>query len=249
MNTPSVDIMLRSLRLPAMLSVYRELAGRAAAEHWGYEQYLHALLEEETETRSKRRIKRLLKRSNLPDGKNLATLDKSKLPHKVRMLLPGLFDGGFVKRAENILMYGLPGRGKTHLAAAIGHELIVEHGVPVLFTSTFALVQKLLVAKAELRIEQLLKKLDKFEVIILDDIGYVQQSRDEMEILFTFMGERYERKSLIITTNLVFSEWDRIFKDPMITAAAVDRLVHHSTILNLSGKSIRAEDHLKNNPE
>ncbi len=248
MKTPAVDIMLRSLHLSAMLPAYRGTAGRAAAEHWGYEQYLQALLEEETEARAKRRIQRLLKQSGLPDGKSLATLDKSKLPHKVKMALPNLLDGGFAGRAENILMFGLPGRGKTHLAAAIGHELVVGRGVPVLFTSTFALVQKLLAAKAELKIEALFKKLDKFDVVILDDLGYVQQSRDEMEVLFTFMGERYERKSLIITSNLVFSEWDRIFKDPMTTAAVVDRLVHHSTILNLSGKSIRAEFHLKNNP-
>lgn len=246
MKTPAVEIMLRSLRLPTMLGSYRRLAEQAAAEHWGYEQYLLALAEEESEARSKRRVERLLKRSNLPDGKSLATLKREKLPHKVGMRLPGLLDGGFTRRAENILVFGLPGRGKTHLAAAIGRELIMEHGMPVLFTSTFALVQKLLKAKAELKIEEMFAKLDKFEAVILDDIGYVQQSREEMEVLFTFLAERYERKSLIITSNLVFSEWDQIFKNPMTTAAAVDRLVHHSVILEMTGeRSMRHEIHLE----
>ena len=186
MKTPAVDLMLRTLRLPSMLASYRRLAEQAAKEHWGYEQYLQALAEEESEARAKRRIERLLKRSNLPDSKNLATLKKEKLPHQVRMRLP------------------------------------------------------------ELRVEEMFAKLDKFEAVILDDIGYVQQSREEMEILFTFLAERYERKSLIITSNLVFSEWDQIFKNPVTTAAAVDRLVHHSVILEMTGKrSIRHENHLE----
>ena len=239
MNAPALDILLRGLRLPAVLSAYRQMAERAATENWGYEQYLQALAEEETEARFKGRIQRLLKRSGLPAGKNLDTMDRKLMPQKVRAMLPGLVTGDFARRAENILMFGLPGRGKTHLAAAIGHELIMKYAMPVLFTSTFTLVQRLLKAKAELDIEKEFARLDKFEVIILDDIGYVQQSREEMEILFTFLAERYERKSLIVTSNLVFSQWDRIFKDPMTTAAAIDRLVHHSVILEMTGKSIR----------
>jgi DNA replication protein DnaC len=239
MSIPALDILLQSLRLPSMLSAYPQLAERASTEHWGYEQFLQALAEEEVETRRKRRTLRLLKQSRLPGGKNLATLDQKLLPHKVRTLLPQLITGGFAERAENILMFGLPGRGKTHLAAAIGHELIVNHSIPVLFIKTFSLVQKLLAAKASLTIERELAGLDKYEVIILDDIGYVQQSREEMEILFTFLAERYERKSLIITSNLVFSKWDSIFKDPMTTAAAIDRLVHHSVILEMTGESKR----------
>jgi len=239
MSTPALNILLQNLRLPSMLSAYPQLARKAASEHWGYEEFLQTLAEEEVETRRKRRTLRLLKQSRLPDGKNLETLDMKLLPHKVRATLPQLITGGFAGRAENILMFGLPGRGKTHLAAAIGHELIVNHSIPVLFIKTFSLVQKLLAAKASLSIEQELARLDKYEVIILDDIGYVQQSREEMEILFTFLAERYERKSLIITSNLVFSKWDSIFKDPMTTAAAIDRLVHHSVILEMTGESKR----------
>ena len=142
--------------------------------------------------------------------------------------------------AENILAFGLPGRGKTHVCAAIGHELI-QRGYRVLFQSAFRLVQRLLIAKRDFELERALKRLDHFDVVIIDDIGYVQQDRNEMEVLFTFLAERYERRSVMITSNLVFSEWDKIFKDPMTTAAAIDRVVHHSTILELSGDSYRAE--------
>ena len=163
------------------------------------------------------------------------------LPAKIRRLLPTLLEGHFVERAENVLAFGLPGRGKTHFLAALGRELILRHGYPVLFTPTFKLVQQLLAAKKELRLEALLKKLDRFAAVILDDIGYVQQDREEMEVLFTFLAERYERRSVMITSNLVFSKWDQIFKDPMTTMAAIDRLVHHATILEFNGESVRAQ--------
>jgi DNA replication protein DnaC len=149
------------------------------------------------------------------------------LPPKVAKMLPTLCEGSFVERGDNILAFGLPGRGKTHLVCAIGYELI-QRGYRVLFTATFALVERLLAAKRDLRLEKELAVLDGYDAVILDDIGYVQQSRDEMEVLFTFLAERYERRSVIITSNVVFSEWDRVFKDPMTTAAVIDRLVHHS---------------------
>jgi DNA replication protein DnaC len=159
----------------------------------------------------------------------------------VRRLLPGLCEGGFVERAENLLAFGLPGRGKTHVVAAIGHEL-VQRGHSVLFVPAFKLVQRLLSAKRDLELETTLRRLDRFDAVVLDDLGYVQQNREEMEVLFTFLAERYERKSVLITSNLVFSQWDRIFQDPMTTAAAIDRLVHHAVILEMSGKSVRAEE-------
>lgn len=239
--TASLDMTLRALRLPAVLDEYESLASRAVQEKWSYERYLSAVMESELYARGERRIQRLLKRSTLPGGKSLETLDQSILPAKVRGQIPALLDGGFVERCENVLAFGLPGRGKTHLLAAIGRELILRHGTTVLFSTTFHLVQKLLMARRDLSLEALLKKLDRFEVVILDDIGYVQQSREEMEVLFTFLSERYERRSLMITSNLVFSEWDKIFKDPMTTAAAIDRVVHHSTILELNGESYRAK--------
>ena len=166
--------------------------------------------------------------------------ETAKLPRKIQTQLPRLCEGDFVGKAENILAFGLPGRGKTHVCAAIGHEL-VQRGYQVLFQPAFRIVQRLLIAKRDFELERALKRLDHFDVVIIDDIGYVQQDREEMEVLFTFLAERYERRSVMITSNLVFSEWDKIFKDPMTTAAAIDRVVHHSTILELSGESYRAE--------
>jgi len=196
----------------------------------------------EANDRKERLTERLLKRSNLPTGKTIATLNTDSLPQKVRKQLPLLMEGAFVGQATNILAFGLPGRGKTHFLAALGHELIMRYQTKVLFTSTFRLVGNLLQAKQTHRLNEALKKLDGFEVVILDDIGYVQQTREEMEILFTFMSERYERKSLMISSNLVFSEWDKIFKDAMTTMAAIDRVVHHSVILEFDGaESIRVQ--------
>lgn len=172
--------------------------------------------------------------------KTLSTLELSRLPAPVRRSVPTLCEGGFVDRAENLLAFGLPGRGKTHLVCAIGHELL-QRGYEVLFVHAFKLVQRLLTAKKELALETTLRRLDRFDAVILDDLGYVQQSREEMEVLFTFLAERYERRSVVITSNLVFSEWNKIFQDPMTTACAIDRLVHHAVILELSGSSYRAE--------
>jgi len=238
-DVKSLPVLLKSLRLPSVQRHFPRIARQAQSEEWSYERYLKELVELEISERTDRRIERLLKRSELPEGKTLATLEQKLLPMKVRRQLPGLCEGGFLDRAENILAFGLPGRGKSHVAAAITRELIVHRGCPAYFTSTRRLVERLLVAKQRLELEKELAKLDRFEVVVLDDIGYVQQSREEMEVLFTFLSQRYERHSLIITSNLVFSEWDKIFKDPMTTAAAIDRLVHHSVILELNNDSYR----------
>jgi DNA replication protein DnaC len=237
----SLGIMMRSLKLPAFARYAEEIAQKAEREGWTFGRYLHHLAELEIHERRRRRIERFLHESDLPREKTLATLKRSKLPSKVAKTLPTLCEGGFVERGDNVLAFGLPGRGKTHLVCAIGHEL-VQRGHRVLFTPTFALVQRLLAAKRDLRLEKELAVLDRFDAVILDDIGYVQQSREEMEVLFTFLAERYERRSVIITSNLVFSEWDRIFKDPMTTAAAIDRLVHHSVIVEMTGPSVRADE-------
>ena len=144
------------------------------------------------------------------------------------------------------MAFGLPGRGKSHLVCGIGHELI-KRGYKVLFLPAYRLVQNLLIAKRDLALDKELRRLDRFDAVILDDLGYIQQEREEMEVLFTFLGERYERRSVIITSNLVFSEWDKIFKDPMTTAAAIDRVVHHAVILELPGPSYRSEMAAKRN--
>lgn len=236
----SLAILMRALKLPTFARSAEEIAQKAEREGWTFGQYLHHLAELEVHERRRRRIERYLKDSDLPREKTLATLTRSRLPPKVAKSLPTLCEGGFVERGDNVLAFGLPGRGKTHLVCAIGHELI-QRGYRVLFTATFAIVQRLLAAKRDLRLEKELATLDAYDAVILDDIGYVQQSRDEMEVLFTFLAERYERRTVIITSNVVFSEWDRIFKDPMTTAAAIDRLVHHSVILEMTGTSVRAD--------
>jgi DNA replication protein DnaC len=240
--------MLRALRLPSFLACHEEVAIKAEREGWSFGQYLHHLCELELSDREQRRIKRFSKQSGLPEDKTLERFELERVPAKVKRQVPKLCEGGFVERAENVLSFGLPGRGKTHLLCAIGHELI-RRGYRVLFVPAYKLVQKLLVAKKELRLEQELKRLDRFHVVVLDDIGYVQQDREEMEVLFTFLGERYERRSVMITSNLVFSQWDKIFKDTMTTAAAIDRVVHHSTILELTGKSYRGEEAQKRNSD
>lgn len=243
MTTPeaSLQLMLRALKLPSFLANHEEIGRDAEREGWTFSQGLRRLCEVELHDRSERRISRMQKASCLPASKTLATLQKPALPPKVRRQLPGLCQGGFAERGENVLLFGLPGRGKTHVAASIGHELVMR-GRPVLFSSTRGLVEKLLVAKRDLELERALRRLDAFDVVILDDIGYVQQDREQMEVLFTLFAQRYERRSLVITSNLVFSQWDRIFKDPMTTAAAIDRLVHHAVILEMTGKSRRSEE-------
>jgi len=234
----SLAIMLRVLKLATVRRHAEEIAQQAEREGWTFARYLHHLVELEIHERRRRRIERNLKDSGLPADKTLTTINRARLPTKVAKQVATLCEGAFVERGDNLLAFGLPGRGKTHLVCAIAHELI-QRGYRVLFTATFALVQRLLVAKRELRLEDELAILDGFDAVLCDDIGYVQQNRDEMEVLFTFLAERYERRSVIITSNLVFSEWDRIFKDPMTTAAAIDRLVHHSVILEMTGTSIR----------
>lgn len=237
----TLTLLLRSLKLPSFAAYHEEYAAKGEREGWTSSQFLRTLAELELAERRARRIERALKKSGLPADKTLAALQQDKLPNKVRRQLPSLCEGAFVERAENVLAFGLPGRGKTHLVCAIGYQL-VQRGFKVLFITAVLLVQRLLGAKKELTLEHELKRLDCYDAIILDDIGYIQQDREEMEVLFTFLSERYERKSVLITSNLVFSQWDRIFKDPMTTAAAIDRVVHHSIILELTGPSFRGEE-------
>ena len=205
------------------------------------------VLEAEAGGRSLRRSERLLRASRLPLGKTMATLDLDRLPKPVVAQLQELATGAFLERTTNVLAFGLPGTGKTHAACAIGHEL-VNRGHAVFFCPTFQLVQDLLAAKRDLALPRALRKLDAYDLLILDDIGYVQQNAEEIEVLFTLMAERYERRSLLITSNLVFGEWDKIFKNPMTTAAAIDRVVHHSAILEFDVESYRAQDARKRGP-
>lgn len=199
------------------------------------------VLEHEAADRRGRRVERLRRASRLPPGKTFETLQPGRLPKPLMAKLRTLGSGQFVEEAQNVLCFGLPGVGKTHAACALG-EALVREGYSVCFTPTYQLVQELLAAKRDLCLPRLLRRYDVFEVLILDDLGYVQQSPEEAEVLFTLLAERYERRSIVLTSNLVFSQWDRIFRNPMTTAAAVDRLVHHAVVLEfVEVQSFRSE--------
>jgi DNA replication protein DnaC len=229
---------LRELHLPTVRACYEEEANRSRRERLSYEQYLFEVMTLEQEARRERRTGRWLRESKLPLEKNLETFEMKRLPKGVATQVRTLLDGSFLAARENVLAFGNPGSGKTHLLCAIGQELI-HRGHRVYFSPCSLLVQGLLVAKRDLKLSRVLKRLSRYEAIVIDDIGYVQQSREEMEVLFTLLAERYERGSVMITSNLPFSRWEAIFKDPMTTAAAIDRLVHHSVILELNIPSYR----------
>lgn len=201
-SSEGLAVLLHALKLPTFLARYEEVAKAAIKEGWIFETYLHQLAELEVSERRERRVERLRRLSSLPPDKTLTTLDRSRLEAKIDRQLGELCEGRFLAEATNVLAFGLPGRGKTHLVSAIGHEL-VERGHTVLFRPTALLLQQLLAAKRDLRLEQEIKKLDHFEAVILDDIGYVQQDREEMEVLFTFLAARYERRSVLITSTVM----------------------------------------------
>jgi DNA replication protein DnaC len=229
---------LKELHLPTVRACYEEVAQQAQQESLGYEHYLLEVIEQECQVRQQRRIERLLQESHVPVEKGLASLELDRLPRKVVNQVHTLLTGSFLSRRENVLVFGNPGSGKTHLVSALGQEM-VRQGHRVFFSHCSLLVQELLRAKQELKLVRILKKLARYEALVLDDIGYVQQSREEMEVLFTLLAERYERGSVMITSNLPFSQWEVIFKDPMTTAAAIDRLVHHCIIIELNVPSYR----------
>jgi DNA replication protein DnaC len=231
---------LKELHLPAVRHCYEEKARQAERETLGYEQYLLELVERECQERREHRITRLLRASRLPLEKTIENFEMKRLPVKAARQVKALLDGTFLDRRENVLAFGNPGSGKTHLLSALGQELI-RQGRRVAFSSCVKLVQDLLRAKKDLRLSRAIKNLAYYEALVIDDIGYVQQSREEMEVLFTLLAERYERGSVLITSNLPFSKWEAIFKDPMTTASAIDRLVHHSVILELNITSYRME--------
>ena len=242
MSKPNAELLacLKELHLPTVRACYQALADSARREGLSYEAYLLEVLQRECQGRRQHRMQRLLRESRLPVDKSLGAFDLKRLPGKVSAVVRTLADGSFLDRRENVLAFGNPGSGKTHLLCGIGQEL-VRAGRSVYFRSTNLLVQELLLAKRELKLPQTIKKLSRYEALILDDLGYVQQSREEMEVLFTLLAERYERGSVLITSNLPFSKWESIFKDAMTTAAAIDRLVHHSVILELNLPSYRVE--------
>ena len=239
MSTASLPLMLKSLRLPSIARHWQRLAQCARDEGRNHEGYLQALCELELADREQRRLTRYRQEAKLPPGKSLASFDFTQARSINRPQIEALAqDSSWVKAARNLLMFGASGVGKTHLACAIADSLI-QHGIRVRYVAATDLVQQLQRARSEHTLDEALNKLDRFELLLLDDIGYVKKDEAETRVLFELIAHRYESRSLVITSNQPFSEWDQIFTDDVITVAAIDRLVHHGTIIEVKEESYR----------
>ncbi|KQV27477.1 AAA family ATPase [Rhizobium sp. Root1203] len=243
-NSSSVDaarlsLLLNELRLPAIKVLWPQFAEQADKEGWPAARFLSAIAEHELSERDRRRIERHLAEARLPPGKTIDSFDFDTVPMISKAQVMAITAGDtWIAKGANVLMFGPPGGGKSHLAAAIGLAL-VENGWRVLFTRTTELVQKLQVARRELQLESAINKLERFDLLILDDLAYVTKDQAETSVLFELISARYERKSMLITANQPFGEWNRVFPDPAMTLAAVDRLVHHATIFEMNVESYR----------
>lgn len=235
-----LEALLQAFHLPSFNKNYQQYARQAEKERIDHVGYLYLLSKLESEDRYNRKTERLIKQSKLPRSKTLEKFEMDKFSNISPSQISELAEGGCLDRSENILIFGNPGTGKTHLAAALAREWCLR-GRQVYFTTASALVQDLLAAKRDLKLNAMLKRLDKFESVVIDDISYIPQNRDETDVLFVLLAERYEKRNIVITSNLPFSKWDQVFKDAVTTMAAVDRLVHHSVVLELNGESYRAE--------
>jgi DNA replication protein DnaC len=234
-----VELFLADLRLPAIKQVWTTLAEQSDKEGWPAARFLATLAEHEIADRGRRRIERHLAEARLPVGKTLDSFDFNAVPIVSKAQVMALTAGdSWLEKGANLLLFGPPGGGKSHLAAAIGLAL-VENGWRVLFTRTSDLVQRLQVARRELALEGAIAKLDKYHLLILDDIAYVSKDQAETSVLFELIGSRYERRSMLITSNQSFGEWGKVFPDQAMTLAAIDRLVHHATILEMNVESYR----------
>lgn len=236
---PAIPSLLRALRLPTMARLWQDLCEQAARAGWSHARFLQALLEHEVAERDQRRIAARRQAARLPPGKTLSSFNVAQAQGLDRARIDALASGdGWIGHGGNILVFGPSGVGKTHLAAALGHAL-VDRGHTVMFSRTTDLVQHLQAARRDLELPQALAKLDRFDCLVLDDLGYVQKDQAETSVLFELISQAYERRSLVITCNQPFTQWDAIFPDKAMTVAAVDRLVHHATIIELGGDSYR----------
>lgn len=234
-----LGLMLTELRLPTIKRLAVHLCAQSDHEGWPGQRLLEALFEHEMAEREQRRIERHRAESALSPDKRLSSFDFAAVPDVSKaqvMALAGAHE--WLDRGSNLLLFGPPGVGKSHLVCGLGHALI-EAGRRVLFTRCGDLVQRLQAARRDLRLPQEMSKLDRFDLLILDDLSYVRRDQAETSVLFELIAERYERKSLAITANTPFSQWGEVFVEPAMTLAAVDRLVHHATILEMNVQSYR----------
>lgn len=243
-TSPAIDaarltLLLNELRLPTIKTVWSRFTEQSDREGWPGARLLATLAEHEIAERGRRRIERHLFEARLPPGKTLESFDFTAVPMISKAQVTALCAGDrWLDEGANLILFGPPGGGKSHLAAAIGLALI-EHGWRVLYTRTTDLVQRLQVARRELTLEAAIGKLDKYHLLILDDLAYVTKDQAETSVLFELISARYEQRSVLITANQPFGEWGKIFPDPAMTLAAVDRLVHHATIFELNVDSYR----------
>lgn len=244
-NLASLPVLLKELKLSTFSQHWETLAQKALDEQWLPQTYLAALCEHEAAERHQKKLQRFTREAQLPPGKHLSQFEftATKGVNKPQVLALTQ-QRQWVKQAGNLLLFGASGVGKTHLACGIGYALL-EHGIRVKFTSATAIVQSLQQAKGDLNLAEALTRLDKYAVLIVDDIGYVKKTNQETQVLFELIAHRYETGSLIITSNQPFSDWDQIFDDNMMTVAAIDRLVHHATILEVQGESYRKRASMK----
>lgn len=240
----TLPLLLKQLHLPTMQKRWQSLHQQALQEHWSMPEFLSLLCEEELAQRYAQRLQKHLKEAKLPLGKTLEQFDFTACKVHQARINHLAHDGLWLENAENLLLFGPSGTGKTHLAAAIGHAQI-QRGRRVLFSATTMIVQLLQQAKRQLQLPQALAKLDKYALLILDDIGYVKPSESESSVLFELIAHRYESASLMITSNQPFSAWDSIFGDTMMTVAAVDRLIHHASIIEIQGESYRKTESIR----
>lgn len=248
-NVAALPVLLKELKLASFASHWESLAQKALDEQWLPQTYLAELCEQEAGSRYQKRLQRYLRESQLPPAKQLSQFDFAAAAGiSKRQIIALTQQRQWVNQAENILLFGASGVGKTHLACGIGYALI-EQGIRVKFTSATGIVQTLQRAKEELSLADVLTRMDKYAVLIVDDIGYVKKSSEETQVLFELIAHRYETGSLIITSNQPFSAWDQIFDDNMMTVAAIDRLVHHATITEIKGESFRKKASMKRKDE
>lgn len=238
-DTSRLTLLLNDLRLPAIKHLWPKFTERSDKEAWPAARLLMALAEHEVAERDRRRIERHLGEAKLLPEKTLDNFDFAAVPMISKAQVSALCAGdGWLEKGANLLLFGPPGGGKSHLASAIGLAL-VEKGWRVLFARTSDLVQRLQIARREFGLEAAIQRLDRYHLLILDDLVYVTKDQAETSVLFELISTRYERRSVLITANQPFGEWGKVFQDPAMTLAAVDRLVHHATIFEMNVESYR----------
>jgi DNA replication protein DnaC len=238
-DTTRLPLLLQELRLPAITRLWPEFTERADKEGWPAARLLSALAELEIAERGRRRIERHIAEARLPPSKTLDNFDFAAVPMLSKARVMALAAGdAWLDKASNLLLFGPPGAGKSHCATAIGRAL-VENGYRVLFTRTTDIVQKLQVARQALQLETAIVKLERYDLLILDDLSYVHKDHAETSVLFELIGARYERRSMLITANQPFAAWDKVFPSDAMMIAAIDRLVHHAIIFEMNVESYR----------